>query len=265
MLTVNGQHIISEFKDAPWHFGTYHAGTDSEFLPTDTRAHFEKLCETQEYREYFRAHGWLEPGSITYKINSQGFRSEEFTHNTDCIVALGCSFTVGIGLPIESTWPALVGQALGIKVYNLAWGGNSADTCFRLAEYWVPRLKPKAVFMLAPPESRFELLLAAGPHKVEVFMPAAEIADNHGNYADYLKHWYGASENSRLNHKKNKLAISALCNDLDTPCQIYNANDYMAWSREEVGYARDRMHAGPKGHQLLAERIIHDWHETKTA
>jgi hypothetical protein len=265
MLTVKGKHITSMFDDAPWHFGTYLANTDQEFLPTDTEEHFKKLCETEEYREYFKAHGWLEPGAITYKINSQGFRCDELIVNTDCIVALGCSFTLGIGLPIESIWPTLVSQELGIKVYNLAWGGNSADTCFRLAEYWLPRLKPKAVFMLAPPDSRFELLLAAGIHKVEVFMPAAEIADNHATYANYLKHWYGESENARLNYKKNKLAVKALCKDLNTPCQIYDARDYMAWSREDVGYARDRMHAGPRGHQQLAERIIHDWHETKTA
>ena len=85
----------------PSHFGNYLANTEQEFLPTDTRAHFEKLCETQEYREYFRAHGWLEPGAITYKINSQGFRCDEFAADTNCIVALGCSFTMGIGLPIE--------------------------------------------------------------------------------------------------------------------------------------------------------------------
>ena len=265
MLTVKGKHITSMFRDSPRHFGTYHAGTESEFLPTDTKEHFEKLCETEEYREYFKAQGWLEPGAITYKINSHGFRCDELTANTDCIVALGCSFTLGTGLPIEVTWPALVGKELGIKVYNLAWGGNSADTCFRLAEYWLPRLKPKAVFMLSPPESRFELLLAAGMHKVEVFMPAAEIEDNHANYANYLKHWYGESENSRLNRIKNQLAITAMANKLEIPCLIYNTEDWMADSREYLGYARDRMHAGPRGHQLLAERIIHDWHETKTA
>jgi hypothetical protein len=166
---------------------------------------------------------------------------------------------VGIGLPIESTWPELVGKELGLKVYNLAWGGNSADTCFRLAEFWVPRLKPKAVFMLAPPQARFELLLASGLLKAEVFMPAAEIADNHANYDNYLKHWYGQDDNSRLNHKKNKLAVKALCDELEIPCQIYDANDHMAWSREEVGYARDRMHAGPKGHERLAGIILDDW------
>ena len=119
MLTVKGKHITSMFRDSPWHFGTYHAGTESEFLPTDTKEHFEKLCETEEYREYFKAQGWLEPGAITYKINSHGFRCDELTANTDCIVALGCSFTLGIGLPIEATWPALVSKELGIKVYNL--------------------------------------------------------------------------------------------------------------------------------------------------
>lgn len=254
----------NKFPDAPWHFGVPMAGMQVDFLPTDSKEHFEKLCEVEEYREYFEQQGWLEPGAITYKLNNHGFRCDNFELDQDCIVALGCSFTLGIGLPVQSLWCNLVGAELGKKVYNLSWGGNSADTCFRLAEYWIPKLKPAAVFMLTPPASRFELLLDSKMQPAEVFMPANEIAHNHGQYDGYLKHWYNNDENSRLNHKKNKLAVKAICNELGIPCQIYDANDHMAWSREEVGYARDRMHAGPLGHQRLAKIIINDWRKKYT-
>jgi hypothetical protein len=266
MLIVKNKQIVPIlFSDAPWHFGLHLSNTEQEFLPTDTKEHFEKLCQTEEYREYFKAQGWLEPGAITYKINTFGFRCEEFEPNSNCVVALGCSFTLGIGLPVETIWPNLVGKELGLTVYNLAWGGNSSDTCFRLAEYWLPKLKPKAVFMLTPPASRFELLLSSsGPHKVEVFMPAAEISYNHGNYDNYLKHWYSEDENSRLNRRKNQLAIKGLADDVGIPCFIYNAEDWMAHSREELGYARDRMHAGPDGHEKLAKRILDDWRKKHT-
>ena len=263
MLIVKGK-IVGLFRDAPHHYGIASANQEFEFMPTDTKENFEKLCEVEEYREYFRNFGWLEPGAITYKLNSHGFRSDEFLPDQDCIVALGCSFTVGIGLPIESVWPSLVGQALGKKVYNLAWGGNSADTCFRMAEYWIPALKPKAVFMLAPPKARFELLRDSKMQPYEIFMPSNEVSFGHDTHGEFLKHWFSNENNANLNHKKNKLAIQALCDDLDIPCQIYNADDHMAWSREEVGYARDRMHAGPKGHERLAGIMLDDWRKKHT-
>ena len=263
MLTVKGK-TMGIYKNPPWHFGVSWANKTLDFLPTDSEENFKKLCETPEFLEYFSSHGWLEPGAISYKMNNYGFRCAEFAHGEDCIVALGCSFTIGIGLPVESTWPELVGQAMGLKVYNLAWGGNAADTCFRMAEYWVPQLKPKAVFMLTPPDSRVELLLASTDQPAEVFFPANEISHNHLAFDNYIKHYYTNDENSRLNHKKNKLAVTALCDGLNTPCQIYDANDHMAWSREEVGYARDRMHAGPKGHKRLAGIILDDWHKKYT-
>lgn len=252
--------MTQKFENPPWHPGVYHANTMSEFMPTDTKEHFARLCEVSEYYEYFKSHGWLEPGAITYNINSYGFRCEEFD-DRDCMVALGCSFTIGIGLPLESTWPQIVGKKLGRLVpYTLAWGGSSADTCFRLAEYWIPKLKPKAVFMLSPPPSRFELIRATNDPPVETYLPSGE-SQSRTEIDNFLTHWYTMEENSRLNQKKNKLAIQAMCSELDIPCFIYNAFDYMAMSREDVGYARDRMHAGPIGHRGLAERMLSDWYK----
>lgn len=248
---------MRHFKNPPWHPGVGHANTVSEFLPTDTKETFEKLCQEPEHYEYFKKHGWLEPGAITYQINSHGFRSAEI-NSQDCMIALGCSFTIGIGLPVHSTWPQIVGKQLGLVPYTMAWGGASADTCFRLAEYWIPQLRPRAVFMLTPPPSRFELIKASGCPPVENYLPHRE-SNSATEIDNFLKHWHTMDENARLNQKKNKLAIWAMCTEFDIPCYIYDAFEHMAWSREDVGYARDRMHAGPAGHNRLAKIMLHDF------
>lgn len=257
-----GQHnkeniMTKKYQNPPWHPGVNFAGTSLDFMPSDTKESLDKLCQVPEYYEYFKQHGWLEPGGITYKFNSYGFRCDEFDEQ-DCMIALGCSFTLGIGLPVHSTWPQKTGQQLGLVPYTLAWGGTSADTCFRLAEYWIPQLKPKAVFMLTPPPARFELIRASGDVPIENYLPQSE-SQSASEIDSYLRHWFTAEENCRLNQIKNKLAIKAICNDLQIPCFIYDAFVYMGKSREEIGYARDRMHSGPRGHELLAEKMVHDY------
>lgn len=256
MVLINNM----QFSDAPWHHGVLCANTEEEFINSDDKKHFDINSRDPVYYEYFKQHGWLEPRAITYKINSHGFRCDEFDTDLDSLVALGCSFTMGIGLPLQDTWPQLVGKALNLKPYTLAWGGSSADTCFRLAEYWIPRLKPKLVVMLTPPYARFELLTGSGTVPAEVFLPNSE-SDWPREFDSYLKHWFTNEDNAGINSRKNKLAIMALCNGLKIPCLIQDSNDHMSWSREKIGYARDRMHAGTRGHELLTEKIVNEWHK----
>lgn len=240
----------------PWHFGLRYANQVLHWLPTDTEENFQRLVQNSEQRKYFCSKGWLETDAITYRINSHGFRSEEFDPQADSVVSLGCSYTIGIGLPEQSTWPALVSHKLGLKNYNLAWGGTSADTCFMLAEYWLPVLKPKLVVMAAPPKYRFDLIIEESDLKHETYMPAHE--SGHVETNDFIKKWFLNDRNAELNNTRNRLAVEGLCARLGIPCLTYNAHDWFAKSREEVEYARDMMHAGPRGHEILAERIIND-------
>lgn len=235
-----------------WHAGQRLANSTLDWLSSDTPESFARMMQNPEHQKYFAEKGWLAPGAITYQLNSAGFRCEEFD-NSPCIVALGCSYTAGIGLPVETTWPWLVGQALGLKVVNLAWGGYAADTCFRLAEYWLPKLNPARVVMLAPPVDRIEVLTEK-EHMVYMATNLPPTASD-----AFIAEWMLNSENSRLNTVKNKLALQQLCANLYVPCQIYDANVYMADSREKLEYARDYMHAGPRGHEILAERILNDF------
>lgn len=244
----------------PWHSGMYHASSTQQWLPTDTKESFDNLMKDPEHRKYFATMGWDQPDAITYNINSEGFRCDEFDPECPGMISLGCSFTVGIGLPIETIWPTLVSNATGLKLANLAWGGNSTDTCFRLAEYWIPRLRPKLVTMLAPPESRIEILLGANPGQLpaEVIMPNTKsVLFSDSNM--FLKHWHLNDQNSRLNQLKNCLAIQQLCADHDIACVIEKALDHMHWGQNNIGYARDFMHGGPVIHQTIAEKMLNDY------
>jgi hypothetical protein len=254
---INQLQRTHNINKAPWHFGTNSAGQTLKWMPTDTEESFQRLVQVDEYREYFRSKGWLEPDAITYCINSQGFRSEEFDPHAASVVSLGCSYTIGLGLPERSTWSYLVAQSLGLKNYNLAWGGTSADTCFMLAEYWVPVLKPQLVVMAAPPKHRFDLVNEDNSNKHDTYLPASEISG--ADTDNFIKTWFLNDRNADLNNARNRLAVEGLCSRLGIRCLTYNAHDWFAKSREEVEYARDRMHAGPRGHELFAERIINDF------
>ena len=246
----------------PWHPGIMSAGETVEWLPTDSKERFDELMDNPEHREYFEARGWDQPGAIIYKINKYGFRCSEFALNTKSVVALGCSYTQGIGLPIDTLWPELVGKQLDLTVYNLSWAGTSSDTCFMLAKYWLPILRPSLVVMAAPPKNRFDIIRAAGYPELVTILPHTTTGE-FGNDA-MVKHWLTNERNHDLNNAKNKLAIQALCSNLDISCLTYDAHEFFARSREEVEYARDHMHAGPKGHRMFAERILDDWRKKHT-
>jgi hypothetical protein len=251
---------MNNISPPPAHFGTYLANQTLEWLPTDTKENYEKLIQDPGHAKYFAEMGWDQPGAITYRLNSYGFRADEFNGNP-CLVALGCSYTVGIGLPDEVTWARQTASALNLQCANLAWGGYSTDSCYRLAEYWIPKLKPAYVCMLAPPRSRIELLLDQSALRVpqqlpfEVFLPQSQSPLFSSN-DQYLKHWFLNDNNALINQRKNTLAIRQLCANLTIPCTVLNAEEYMWWSREQIGYARDYMHGGPKIHNTLAKKFV---------
>lgn len=242
----------------PWHFGKLYANSIANWIQTDSEDRYLELTQDSKHREYFATQGWDQPGAITYKINQHGFRCDDFD-GSPSVLTLGCSFTMGIGLPVEVIWPTLLGNHLGLQVANISWGGISADTCFRLAEYWIPVIKPQLVAMLAPPATRFELLLGPGQYpRAEVFMPQTN-SSIIGPDNLFIKHWYLNDNNSRLNHLRNCLAIQQLCYQYNIPCLIEHADQHCCASREEVGYARDYMHGGPELHKRIVEKMINDY------
>ena len=251
----------------PYHPGIHIADQCLDWMPTDTKEHFDNLMQNSAHREYFQNMSWDKPGAITYNLNSEGFRCDEFD-DSPCVVALGCSYTMGIGLPVECLWPSLVGQALNLKVFNLAWGGYSADSCFRLARYWLPKLNAKVVCMLAPPQARIELVLAekcqdSDIFKADTFMPQSQ--SKYFNPADvYLNTWFMQEENHLINKEKNIFAVQQMSTNIDAKFCVVDTDTTMTRSREDIGYARDHMHGGPKIHREIANTMLLQYEQNQT-
>jgi hypothetical protein len=94
--------------------------------------------------------------SITYRFNEHGFRSDQFESNDHSMIFLGCSFTEGVGLPLEETYSSIIHQEIqqrlgrNIPYWNLGMGGCGLDSIVRCYYNFYRQLKPRVVVALFP-------------------------------------------------------------------------------------------------------------------
>lgn len=111
-------------------------------------------------------------GVITHDhINGQGYRSDEFDETEGIkIVFVGCSYTFGIGLYYDETWPKLLCNRLEDEYntkfvnWNLALPGQSNDYMARMLNVSIPMLQPNLVVILFTGLARREFLTEDGRH-----------------------------------------------------------------------------------------------------
>lgn len=176
-----------------------------DWLPMDTQERYEENLQTR--RTLLQQFNWIDT-PIEYQFNSKGFRCEEF-EPLPCVVFLGCSFTMGIGLPVADTWPSIVAKKLGLANFNLGIGGGSNDTAFRLGHYWLSHLKPRLVIWQLTFQYRIELLSIDQSVQIHGSDPDTWIG------RDYMKHFITQPLNGVINKQKNQLALTARCADLE--------------------------------------------------
>jgi len=210
-----------------------------DWLPMDTKALYEK--NLKEKYQLLKVNNWIDK-SFTYKFNSHGFRCEEFT-NDPSIMFLGCSFTCGIGLPIETIWPELVSKHLNMRCANLGQGGGSNDTMFRLCHGWIDIVNPKIVFVLNPPGIRFEIV-------DESNIDSLSIAWGY-KYRTFLSDWSKDDNNNYFNNLKNNLAIENLCKARNIKYVLLDCNQF-----PKIDAARDLSHAGVLSNKKFTEYAI---------
>lgn len=220
---------------------TWH-GSDTEFF-------YNKNIQDSSKAQYLKHMNWTDPTSIQYTFNSQGFRSNEF-ENKKNFLALGCSYTQGIGLPLEQTWAHMLGQTLNLEAYNLGIGGLAIDSCYRFLEYWLPKLTPEFVVLLCPPEARIELIL---DNDIEVFLPEA-MSPNYNDREYYLSNWFMYDENRKINRRKNIAACKYLTDRVKTPLYVAAVDEWPVTA--SIGFARDFLHPGPAAQTLFVDRLL---------
>lgn len=239
------------------------------WFPTDTMEKWEKNMASPVIRESMIHNGWDKIDSILYNVNIDGFRdstSDSFLryqgHNDKFGIALGCSCTFGIGLKTEQTWVHKLSQLLGISILNFGIPGGAPDTSFRLASYWIEKLRPSFVIYVEPPPGRFEMIEYHGNcTNCHLGNPA--------KYDAFFKDWLVNEYNWKLDYKKNQMAMELLCIKYDIKFYHYSVNsdlDCLGRGRFRINepydlrerLARDQSHPGPKANELFAQRLAQE-------
>jgi hypothetical protein len=228
----------------PEHYNSNMAGQREFWNGLDTSELYQK--NLKERYEDLKQNGWIDK-EIVYQFNSHGFRADEFDDSQNSVLSLGCSHTFGVGCNYENTWSYLISSALNCKNFNLAVGGSSNDTAFRLASYWIPKLKPKIVIFLSTEPTRFELHLADGDIENFSVWIKSDMQDQ------LYKHWMSNNMNSKFNFLKNYLAIKQICEDLGIK---FFHEKYDNFKYFYIDLARDLQHFGAKTNQKFANKVL---------
>jgi hypothetical protein len=153
--------------------------TTQTWNPSDSEENYRK--GVAEFAKQGLEYPWR-PDSFNYQFNSHGFRGPELTANADFkILVSGCSFTEGIGLPYDQTWPELLAAKIpGAISINLGQGGHSGDYAARSIYKTIDIIKPNLVVVVWPPIPRYETIDKDG-----IARSKTPVDDNfHSSYTD---------------------------------------------------------------------------------
>lgn len=190
--------------------------------------------------------GWIDR-EFDYKINSWGFRSErEFdTVTGPSLITMGCSFTFGTGLPVESIWPTLVSERLGLELINLGTPGHGLElnTQWLISQGDVIK-DPRAVVILMPPPGRVTWVEEIN-HKIigNTFLMSQ---------LQYPKIMDNVAINGHMHYVRNVQTIELWAKSRGIPVHVFAG---FAGSPSTFGLARDLRHNGEPWHQLGADQM----------
>jgi hypothetical protein len=110
------------------------------------------------------------PHTVTYQYNSRGFRDQEWPHSVEelktAIWCVGDSFTLGLGSPLEHTWPWLLQQQTGLRTINISLDGASNNWIARKTTDILQKINPQHVVIHWSYLPRRELSLSEAFDKV---------------------------------------------------------------------------------------------------
>lgn len=233
----------------PCHLNSDKSNQTLNWLGTDQPELLYQNLNNPETHKVFLNSGWSETESIEYKLNGHGFRTDEFDNNPR-IIALGCSFTLGIGLHAHQSWPCLFGKHTNQPVWNLATGSASMDTCYRILDNYWQYLNATAVILCEPEQDRFESFskergIVNYVNQTQSFTPYEKTL---------LDNWYAYPDGQTLNYRKNLQAMKYLCHQKGIKFIHFHRYDVLEkyWDHE-TDYSRCLKHLGPKTQANMAQ------------
>ena len=238
------------FENAPAHLQQQYANKTLSWCSTDSEQTFQKNLKDSQQCKLLDKNGFLRTDcDIKYSFNSYGFRSREIDTTNPGFAVVGCSFTSGIGLPVDDLWPVRLSKKLSIPVDNFGVHGASNGLMFRIAHYWLPIVKPKFVILQQTFKERFEII---NQHNTSVMMLSE---DAHNSDIDMqFKNWWYIDANSVADQQRNEFAIRHICQRLDIPVIVIDVDTFINLQRGDK--ARDLQHPGSQTHNQASENFF---------
>jgi hypothetical protein len=184
------------------------------------------------------------PNDIIYKFNSMGYReSEQYTGNE--ILAIGDSFTLGLGVNVEDTWPAQLSKLLNYPVLNFSLNGASNDWIARRTGELLRFFNPKTIII----------------HYTFSHRRERPFIDWHDDERTECEPIYTDQQNL-INWQKNfeyidKLTVPIIHSFISNwhTSTVNCPQSNIILPLEQIDYARDGFHYGPNTHLQLAKKI----------
>lgn len=89
---------------------------------------------------------------VSYHYNSRGFRDQEWPCDLDqlktAIWCVGDSFTVGLGQPLEHTWPQVLARRTARRTINVSMDGASNNWIARRARLIIEQIQPQHMIIM---------------------------------------------------------------------------------------------------------------------
>ena len=234
----------------PSHVQQQYAGETLQWCSSDSEENYKKHLKDKHTKNLLALNGWLEDHSrfadVKYTFNSAGFRSREIDTDNPGFAVFGCSFTAGIGLIENELYHHHIGKELKLSVDNFGVLGASNGLIFRIAQYWLPIVKPKFVILQTTFKERFEVINQ--DNVSNVMSPQWKEITNQ----PVFRNWWFTDANSIADKQRNELAIRYLCHTLDIPIFVIDVEDFR---NPVLGLSRDLDHSGPTNHTKVAEKL----------
>jgi hypothetical protein len=225
-----------------------------------------------------RASGGYKDVRITYKTNAHGWRSREIdpASPNKKIMFVGCSFTMGIGLPYEDVWTSVATRHLEavlgepVEQHNFGYGAHGNDFFAMVVHQVLPILKPDFLVVLFSDLSRrtvfpkFGYRMALLPTYVPDDAPALhraylELQSDANDFMDFVRQhsfidtvaklngipWVWQSTNGPQDRPPLAQIAKYVRTDniIDCPFPAYGPKATEAALKRDL--ARDGMHPGP--------------------
>jgi len=216
----------------------FYANLQADSLGLDSRDHcFAK----QKFDQHPPVH---------YQFNQVGFRTHSVDHfEPDAILVLGDSFTLGLGNNVEDRYTDILEQQLSHQVLNFSLNGASNDWISRKLQQLLVLFQPRAVVI----------------HYTFSHRRERPQTDWHDDERTECEPFYSSEENYQnwlMNFKtiqalagKTQLIHSFICNWHDGPVDYSNLGENIISPLQQLDFARDGFHYGPKTHLELATKL----------